>query len=57
MTKQNKKKAIAACDEGMILSQTLMDRAETYEELKLAKHLFTTFYGCKMAYKELKPEE
>lgn len=57
MTKSDKKLGIAAADEGMILTQKLIDHAENEYESLMARKLFMDFYSVKMMYRNLDHHE
>lgn len=57
MKKENKKLGIAAADEGMILTQKLIDHAENEYESLMARKLFMDFYSVKMMYRNMKTDE
>jgi len=45
--KNRKKQALRLIDEGMILAQTLMEDAETLDDLEFARMLFRSFHALK----------
>ena len=56
MRKEDKKQAMAMVNEGMMLAQALMERADDVNgrEYKLAQAMFDAFYAMALLYQDLK---
>lgn len=43
-------------DEGMTMAQTLMEEAQTLDQLKMAQTLFNDFHALRWLYKQIRPD-